>query len=104
MTLTSKLYTLQVQVSPSTDGQNTVHLFAFGPTGGPIVVKQWTGKAALPAQGIEGLDIPLLGITESHAAGEVTLPSAGTWRFSFTVRTTDIDQATVTTDIVVRGS
>jgi copper transport protein len=105
VTMKSDLFTLQVEVSPATDGINTVHLYAFTPTGvGEAAVQQWTASASLASQGIEPIDIPLLPITPSHATGEVTLPAAGQWKFSFTLRMTDIDQATVTTTLEISKS
>jgi copper transport protein len=101
VTLTSKLYQLQLDVEPARLGNNEVHLYAYTPDGAPLAVKEWKASAALPAQGVEPLDVSLLPLTDSHATGSVTLPSRGDWRFSFTLRTTDIDQATVTTTIPI---
>jgi copper transport protein len=104
-TMTSSLFTLQVEVSPATNGNNDVHLYASSPTTGePIKVEEWLGKASLPAQGIDGIDIQFLPLTEDHATGQVTLPVPGKWTFTFTVRTTEIDQATVNTEINIRAS
>jgi copper transport protein len=103
-TMTSSLYVVQFEITPATDGNNDVHLYATAPDGGLIKVEEWKGKANLPAQGIEGIDLQLLGITDDHAAGQVTLPAPGKWTFTFTLRTTDIDQATVTTEVDIRAS
>jgi copper transport protein len=100
-TLDSKLFQLQLDVEPARLGNNEVHLYAYAPDGAPIAVKEWKASAALPAQGVEAIDIPLLALTDSHATGSVTLPSRGDWRFSFTLRTTEIDEATVTTMITI---
>lgn len=99
--MTSKLFTLQAEFQPASVGINEVHLYAFSPTGGAIDIKEWKATAALPAQGIEPIEISLLPLTESHAYGQATLPAAGVWEFSFTLRTTDIDQASVTTQIKI---
>lgn len=100
-TLRTKLYSLQVQVEPSTVGANTVHLYAFAPDGSPVSVKEWKATAALPAKGIEPVDLPILPITDSHAVAQAQLPSAGTWELRFTLRTTDIDAATVVAQVPV---
>ncbi len=100
-TLDSKLFQLQLDVEPAKLGNNEVHLYAYAPDGAPVAVKEWKASAALPAQGLEPIDIPLLPLTDSHATGTVTLPSRGDWQFSFTLRTTEIDQATVTTTIPI---
>jgi len=79
-----------------------VHLYAFTPQGAALTVKEWKASAALPAQGIEPIDVSLLALTESHATGTVTLPNPGGWQFSFTLRVSDFDEATVTTTVPVK--
>jgi copper transport protein len=101
-TLTSALYSLQVDVDPAAVGNNSVHLFAYAPDGKPQPVAEWRASASLPGNGIEAIDIPLLKITDNHAIGEIRLPTSGDWRFRFTVRTTEIDQATVSATVAVK--
>jgi len=102
VTLTSDLFTLQAEVDPARAGSNFVHLYAYTPAGGPADVKAWVVKASMPAQGIEPIDAAIVPITLDHATGEIALPSPGTWTFAFTLRMSEIDQRTVTADIVVR--
>jgi copper transport protein len=102
VTMTSNLYQLQFDIEPATTGNNEVHLYAYTPAGAPLAIKEWKGTAALPAQGIEPISIPVLAITDSHATGSVTLPSAGSWQLSFTLRTSDIDEATVSTVVNIK--
>ena len=45
----------------------------------------------------------MLAITDDHATGEVTLPSAGTWQLKLTLRTSAIDEASVTANVPVRN-
>jgi copper transport protein len=99
--LSDPLLTLTVDVEPATVGVNTIHLYATTPAGQPADVKQWRVAAALPAQGIEAIDVVVLALTADHAIGQVSLPAAGTWRFTFTVRTSEIDQSFLTADIPV---
>jgi copper transport protein len=103
-TLDSNLYQLQFEIVPAGVGDNELHLYAFTPQGAPLTVQEWKVSAALPAQGIEPVDVPVLPVTESHdhATGTVTLPSAGAWRFSFTLRISDFDEATVTATVPVK--
>jgi copper transport protein len=100
-TLTSPLYQLQLDIEPVQTGPNDMHLFAYTPQGSPQPVLEWKVTAALPAQGIEPIEAVLTPITDSHDAGQITLPSPGQWTFSFTLRTTEIDEATVTTVVKV---
>jgi copper transport protein len=102
-TLTSKLFRLEIDLEPARKGVNTFHLYAYKPNGsGTQTVVEWTGTAALPAQGIEPISIPMLAITTDHSSGQILLPSSGTWNLRFTVRIDDTNEDTVTTKVPVR--
>ena len=94
-TLTNPKMSLKVEILPAAVGNNSVHLYAFTPDGKPLPVVEWTATVALPAQGIEPIDVQLLRITDTHAIGDIGLPAAGDWTFKFTVRTSEIDQSTL---------
>jgi len=67
-------------------------------------VKQWTVTATLPASAQHPqLTVPVTVLTlgPAHAIGDVTLTVPGNWTFSFTLRTTDVDEATVSTVIPI---
>ncbi len=102
-TLSSPLYTLQFNIYPVQLGENnTVHAFVYTPAGAPLPADQWTVSSRLLGRDLEPVSEPLLPlIPANHAAGAVTFPFPGTYELSFTVRTTDIDEATVTTTIQV---
>jgi copper transport protein len=102
-TLSSKLYTLQFNIYPVQLGENnTVHAFVYTPAGAPLPADQWTISSRLLGRDLEPVSEPLLPlIPKNHAAGAVTFPFPGTYQLRFTVRTTDIDEATVTTTIQV---
>ncbi|MGX4656333.1 copper resistance CopC/CopD family protein [Micromonospora sp. SCSIO 07396] len=101
-TLTSPLYSLQVELDPAERGNNSMHLYAYTPDNRPQPVVEWKATAALPSAGVEAIDIPLLKLTDNHATGEFSFPSAGEWQLRFTVRTSDIDQATVTATVPIK--
>jgi copper transport protein len=67
-----------------------------------VKVLEWKASAELPSQGIDKVDIPMLPLTDNHAAGSIQLPTPGNWTFTFTARTSDIDQVTVTQTIRIR--
>jgi copper transport protein len=94
-TLESPLYSLQVSVEPAARGANAVHLYAFSPAGEPLPVVEWGAGVGLPDAGIEEVEVSLLPLTDNHATGEVVLPVAGEWQFRFTLRISEIDQASV---------
>ncbi|MCW3843938.1 copper resistance protein CopC/CopD [Micromonospora yasonensis] len=101
-TLTSPLYSLQVELDPAERGNNSLHLYAYTKDNRPQPVKEWKATAALPSAGIEPIEIPLLPLTDNHATGEINLPASGQWQLRFTVRTSDIDQATVTATVPIK--
>ncbi len=101
-TLTSALYTLQFDIFPVQLGENnTVHAFVYTADGTPLPAQEWDITTALPARGVEPVRTPMLGVRPNHAMGAVTFPVPGTWEVRFTVRTSPIDQATVTTTVTV---
>jgi copper transport protein len=48
------------------------------------------------------VDVPLLKLTGNHATGQAQLPVAGAWKFTFTMRTSDVDQVSVSRKIRIR--
>ncbi|GAA0796962.1 hypothetical protein Sya03_51450 [Spirilliplanes yamanashiensis] len=100
--LSNNLYSLQVQIFPAAAGNNSIHLYAYTPDGQLLPVVEWVATAELPSAGVEPIDVDLLRITDSHAIGEVNLPAAGDWTLKFTLRTSEIDQASVTTTVSIR--
>lgn len=101
-TLSSPLFSLQVELDPAERGNNSLHLYAYTKDNRPQPVAEWRATAALPSAGIEPIEIPLLPLTDNHAYGDVSLPAAGDWQLRVTVRTSDIDQATVTATVPIR--
>lgn len=103
-TLSSKLYTLQFNIYPVQLGENnTIHAFLYTPEGKPLPAEQWTVTALLTGQDLEPVTMPLLGLPSppNHALGSVTFPLPGTYELRFTIRVSEIDQATVRTTIDV---
>jgi copper transport protein len=94
--LTSQLYRLSVQIVPGTVGFNELHLYASTPDGQPADVKEWRAKATPSNEVTEPFEVDLLPVGRDRATGQVSIPTAGRWRFTFTLRTTEIDQETVT--------
>jgi copper transport protein len=102
-TLTSSLYSLQVDIYPVQLGEyNTLHLVAYTPEGKALRVLEWKVTAALPARGVAPIDTPVLGVEENMAVGAVNFPMPGDWQLRMTLRTSEVDAATVTTTIKVR--
>jgi copper transport protein len=102
-TLTSALYTLQFNIYPVQLGENnTIHAFLYTPAGAPLPGEQWTVTSQLVGQNLEPVSTPLLGlIPRHHAVGAITFPLPGEYRIRFTILVSEIDQATVSTTIMV---
>lgn len=103
-TLTSPLYTLQYNIYPVEIGEyNTVHGSTYTPEGKPIQAAEWTVTTRYTgATGIEAVKQPMLPLPgRNDALGSLTFPLPGTYELTFTIRTTEIDQATVRTTVNV---
>jgi copper transport protein len=100
--LADPLFTLTVDMQPSTVGQNEIHLYAATPDGRPSDVQEWRVRASMPSEGIEPIDAAVLRLTPDHATATINLPIAGSWTLNFTIRVSEVDQATVTTVFQVR--
>jgi copper transport protein len=101
ITAPSNLFILTVDDTPAKVGANEIHMFVTTADRQPATVQQWTVSASLPSQGIEPISVPVLGLAEDHGIGDVTLPAAGLWTFKFTLRTSDLDEDTVTTNFTI---
>ncbi len=101
VSLTSPLYTLQVEFLPGAGGVMDVHMFAFNPAGGPQPVQAWVVTASLPSQNLD-VNLGVSVQAQTHAITEAILPVPGNWKFTFTLRTTDIDEATVSTVVPIK--
>jgi copper transport protein len=102
-TLACPLYSLQFEIYPAAVGDyNSFHAFAYTPEGRPLVVREWKVTAALPERGIEPIDNPVATLIDNQGLGNISFPLPGRWELTLTLRTTDIDQATVRTAVEVR--
>ncbi|MFG1606670.1 copper resistance CopC/CopD family protein [Actinoplanes sp. NPDC049265] len=102
-TLTSNLYTLQFNIYPVEIGEwNTVHGSTYTPEGKPIQAAEWTVTTRYTGATVEAVKQPMLPLPgRNDALGSLTFPLAGTYELTFTIRTTEIDQATVRTTVNV---
>ncbi|MEU9286826.1 copper resistance protein CopC [Streptomyces sp. NPDC048275] len=86
---------VQIELAPGRVGENTVQAVIFGPDGGIATVPELRLTFTLAAQDIGPIDAELRNLGGYWGADGVTLPVPGTWTLKATVRTTDIDQVTV---------
>ncbi|MEU1499761.1 copper resistance protein CopC [Streptomyces sp. NPDC005732] len=86
---------VQIELAPGRVGENSVQAVIFGPDGGISTVPELRLTFTLESQRIGPIDAELTDRGGYWAADDVTLPVAGVWTMKATVRTTDIDQVTV---------
>ncbi|MFF5342044.1 copper resistance protein CopC [Streptomyces althioticus] len=87
---------VSVDLDPAQAGDNALHVYVEGPDGTPVDVPEVKIALTLAAQDIGPLPVAPDRITTGHwSASNVQIPMAGDWKVEVTVRTSDIDQATV---------
>ncbi|UWE13483.1 copper resistance CopC/CopD family protein [Actinacidiphila bryophytorum] len=90
--------TADLTLSPARAGSSaTVHLELTAPGGLPLKAAEVRLSFTLPAQKLGPLDAKVTTFGAGHwIASGVQLPLAGAWQVAVTVRTSDIDEVTVT--------
>ncbi|MEV5344321.1 copper resistance CopC/CopD family protein [Streptomyces achromogenes] len=87
---------VRVGLDPARVGGNEMHVYVQRPNGRAFDVPEVKVSFTLGAQKIGPLPVNPDHITTGHwSANGVQLPVAGNWKVAVTVRTSDIDQATV---------
>lgn len=88
--------TVRVTLDPARVGTAQVVIDVLDKTGKPEAVPEVDASLALPAQQLGPIKIKLRPAGPGHyTASGVVVPMSGAWQVLVTVRTTDIDQATV---------
>ncbi|MFE7672518.1 copper resistance protein CopC [Streptomyces albidoflavus] len=88
--------TVLLDVDPGRSGDNALHVYVQDPGEEPLDVPEVKVALTLKAQELGPLTAPLERISEGHwSATGVQIPLAGSWTVAVTVRTSDIDQVTV---------
>ncbi|MFG2384538.1 copper resistance CopC/CopD family protein [Streptomyces avermitilis] len=86
---------IQIELTPGRVGENSVQAVTFGPDGGLVTVPELRLTFTLEKQDIGPLDAKLTDRGGYWTSDTLNLPLPGTWTMKATVRTTDIDQITV---------
>ncbi|WP_053913059.1 copper resistance CopC/CopD family protein [Streptomyces sp. TP-A0875] len=87
---------MRVDADPARVGENTLHLFAERPDGTPFDLPEVKVALTLKTRDIGPLPVAPDRITAGHwSASGVQIPMAGDWEVAVTVRTSDVDQVTV---------
>jgi copper transport protein len=95
--------TAQLSVTPARQGLNTVHVYVFDPAGKLREAQEVTLTAALPAEQIGPLPLPLVKVGTGHyQSTTASLPRPGTWNLVVRVRTSEFDVSVAPADVPVR--
>ncbi|GGX11842.1 transport integral membrane protein [Streptomyces malachitofuscus] len=87
---------VSIDLEPARVGDNVMHVYVDGPDGRPVDLPEVKVAFTLSAKDIGPLPVVPDHITTGHwSASGVQLPMAGDWTIEVTVRTSDIDQVTV---------
>ncbi|MFI1164829.1 copper resistance CopC/CopD family protein [Streptomyces sp. NPDC020801] len=88
---------VRLDIDPARVGGNEMHVYVQRPDGQAFDIPEIKVALTLTAKRIGPLPVAPDHITTGHwAASGVQIPMAGDWKVAVTVRTSDIDQATVT--------
>ncbi|MFI2641672.1 copper resistance CopC/CopD family protein [Streptomyces sp. NPDC018610] len=88
---------VRLDIDPARVGGNEMHLYVQRPDGQAFDIPEVKVAFTLTAKNIGPLPVAPDHITTGHwAASGVEIPMAGDWKVAVTVRTSDIDQVTVT--------
>ncbi|MET7982376.1 copper resistance protein CopC [Streptomyces sp. NPDC005281] len=88
--------TVEVTLDPARVGGNQMHVFVLRPNGKAFDVPEVKVAFTLTARNVGPLPVAPDRVATGHwAASGVQIPMAGDWKIAVTVRTSDIDQATV---------
>ncbi|MER5982759.1 copper resistance protein CopC [Streptomyces sp. NPDC001787] len=88
--------TVRIDLEPGGTGSNELHIWVDGSDGKPMDVPEVKLALTLESKDIGPLPVVPDRLAEGHwTASGVQIPIAGDWKIAVTVRTSDIDQATI---------
>ncbi|MEU6094130.1 copper resistance protein CopC [Streptomyces sp. NPDC047079] len=90
---------VQIELSPGRVGENAVQAVIYGPDGGIATVPELRLAFTFKARGLGPLDARLTDRGGYWAADALNLPLPGVWTMKATIRTTDVDQVTVSKSV-----
>ncbi|MFF6989307.1 copper resistance protein CopC [Streptomyces sp. NPDC010273] len=90
---------VQITLDPGRVGENSVEAVVYGPDGGFATVPELRLSFTLPTQKIGPLDADIKDEGGYWGTNSLNLPIAGTWTMKVTVRTSDVDQVSVSRDV-----
>ncbi|MGY2079944.1 copper resistance CopC/CopD family protein [Modestobacter sp. SYSU DS0657] len=94
--------TVQVTLAPASPGPASLHVYLFDDAGTLVQPRQISVTLTEPQQEIGPIDVDLAGAGPGHYVGDPTLPTAGTWTLTVTVRLDEFTAVTASTTFPVR--
>ncbi|GAA1734431.1 CopD family protein [Luedemannella helvata] len=88
-------------LQPRRVGATVLHLSILDPTGRPFAVPQAGVELRLPERDIGPLPVELRQAGDGHYLAALSLPLAGAWTATVTVRVSDVDEASVDIPVIV---
>ncbi|MGY1499120.1 copper resistance protein CopC [Streptomyces sp. QTS52] len=94
---------VQITLEPGRVGENSVQAVVFGPDGGFAVVPELRISFSLPSKDIGPLNAEVTDQGGYWGTNTLNLPIAGTWTMKVTIRTSDVDQVSVSRKVRISG-
>ncbi|MEH0419999.1 copper resistance CopC/CopD family protein [Streptomyces sp. B21-083] len=92
---------VQVTLEPARVGENTVQAVVFGPDDGFAIVPELRISFSLPSKEIGPLNAEVTDQGGYWGTNTLNLPIAGTWTMKVTIRTSDVDQVSVSRKVKI---
>jgi copper transport protein len=93
---------VQITLDPGRVGDNSIEVLVYGPDGGIAIVPELRVSFTHREKQIGPLDAELADKGGYWGNSFLNLPLPGTWEMKVTVRTSEVDQVSVTRSVVVR--
>ncbi|WP_055525183.1 copper resistance CopC/CopD family protein [Streptomyces graminilatus] len=94
---------VQVTLEPGRVGENSVQAVVFGPDDGFAIVPELRISFSLPSKDIGPLNAEVTDQGGYWGTNNLNLPIAGTWTMKVTIRTSDVDQVSVSRKVRIAG-
>ncbi|WUW92804.1 copper resistance protein CopC [Streptomyces sp. NBC_01451] len=94
---------VQITLEPGRVGENSVQAVVFGPDDGFAVVPELRISFSLPSKDIGPLNAEVTDLGGYWGTNTLNLPIAGTWTMKVTIRTSDVDQVSVSRKVRISG-
>lgn len=94
---------VQITLEPGRVGENSVQAVVFGPDDGFATVPELRVSFSLPSKDIGPLNAEVTDQGGYWGTNNLNLPIAGTWTMKVTIRTSDVDQVSVSRKVRIGG-